>query len=306
MSLVSIIKGRSGANGFGYASTAKEVTEGLDLRDKTYLVTGINSGIGLETGRALALRGARVLGAARSTEKAREAIASFGNDATPIACELSEPASVRAAVAAVKALGVPLDGIVCNAGIMALPERQTAHGQELQFLTNHVGHFILVTGLLDALAPKGRVVMVASEAHRQAPAVGIQFDDLSFEKNYAPFRAYGQSKLSNMLFARALSKRLAGTGKTANSVHPGVIMTNLPRHMNPVVRAVYPLASAIAMKSIEEGAATQTYLVAHPSAEGVTGQYFADCNPANSTKNSRDDAMAERLWQVTEAIVGKL
>lgn len=301
-----MIKGRSGASGFGYASTAEEVTAGLDLTGKTFLVTGVNSGLGYESARVLAMRGARIIGSARTKDKAAEACKAFGPSAIPVACELSEPASVRACVAEVKALGLPLDVMLCNAGVMALPERELKHGQEMQFLTNHIGHFILVTGLLDVLAPNGRVVMLSSGAHHKAPEEGIKFDDLTFERGYTPWGAYGQSKLANLLFARSLAKKLEGTGRTANAVHPGVIATNLWRHMNVVARVAAPVASAIAMKNIPQGAATQCYVATHPSLEGVSGEYFVDCNIEKSSRHGRDVAMRDRLWTVSEEIVAKL
>lgn len=306
MSLISLVKGRRGESGFGYASTAEEVTEGLDLRGKTILITGVNSGLGQESARVLGKRGARIVGAARTREKAAEACKDFGKDAIPVACELSEPDSVRKAVEEVRKLGLPLDVILCNAGIMALPERTLHHGQELQFLTNHIGHFLLVTGLVDELAERGRIVMLSSGAHTMAPPEGIRFDDLTFEKGYKPWVAYGQSKLANLLFARSLARKLEGTTKTANAVHPGVIATNLGRHMNVIARVTFPIASAIAMKSVHEGAATQCYVATNPSLEGVRGEYFADCNRAKSTRVSRDPALADRLWTVTEEIVAKL
>lgn len=306
MSLVSLVKGRRGESGFGYASTAEEVTAGLDLRGKTVLVTGVNSGLGEESARVLALRGARIVGAARTREKAAEACARLGAEAIPIACELSEPASVRAAVEEVRRLDLQLDVMLCNAGIMALPERTLHHGQELQFLTNHVGHFILVTGLLDRLTARGRVVMLSSGAHAMAPPEGIRFDDLTFDRGYKPFLAYGQSKLANLLFARKLARTFEGTTKTANAVHPGVIATNLARHMNVVARTFYPLAAAIAMKDVHEGAATQCFVATHPSLDAVRGEYFVDCNVAKSTRVSRDPELAERLWTVTESIVAGL
>ncbi len=199
-----------------------------------------------------------------------------------------------------------LDAIICNAGIMALPQRQLCHGQELQFLTNHVGHYLLVTGLVDSLTPDGRVVMLSSDGHRMAPSGGIQFDDLSFQKGYRAWTAYGQSKLANLLFARALARRLAGSGRTANALHPGVIATNLGRHMNIVARAALGLASSIALKSIPEGAATQCFVATHPTLADVRGEYFVDCNVAKSSRHGRDEAMAERLWTVTEEIVAGL
>lgn len=238
MSLVSLIKGRRGASGFGYASTAEEVTAGLDLTGRTVLITGVNSGLGLESARVLAMRGARIVGAARSREKAAEACKGLATEVVPVACELSDPASVRACVADVKALGLSIDVLLCNAGIMALPKRELLHGQELQFLTNHVGHFLLVTGLLETLSEDARVVMLSSSAHQGAPRAGIQFDDLTFASGYAAWGAYGQSKLANLLFARSLARRFAGTRRTSNAVHPGVIATNLGRHLSAAARAL--------------------------------------------------------------------
>lgn len=304
MSLVSLIKGRRGASGFGYASTAEEVTDGIDLSGKTVLITGVNSGLGEESARVLAMRGARIVGLARTVEKAEKACASLP-DAVPVACELSEPDSVRAAVETAKGAGT-IDVLLCNAGIMALPERTVQHGQELQFLTNHVGHFILVTGLIDQLPDDGRVVMLSSAAHDWAPPAGIQLDDLSFENGYKPNTAYGQSKLANLLFAKSLHERFQGTKKTANAVHPGVIATNLGRHMPAAVRLAMPIANAIAFKSIPEGAATQCYVASHPSLADVSGEYFSDCNVAKHSRHGHDVALAERLWERTEEIVQAL
>jgi WW domain-containing oxidoreductase len=242
MSLVSMFKGK-GPSGFGYGSTAEDVTEGLDLSGRTILLTGCNSGIGKETLRVLAKRGAHVIAAARTLEKAQAACNEVGGETTPVACELSEPASVQACAAQVIALGRPLDAIICNAGIMALPTLNQKFGYELQFFTNHIGHFILVTSLLDSLATKGRVVMVSSDAHHRAPREGIQFDNLTGEREYGALANYGQSKLANLLFANHLAKRLEGTGKTANSLHPGVIHTNLARSMNPIAKGALAIAA---------------------------------------------------------------
>ncbi|HJL17988.1 MAG TPA: SDR family NAD(P)-dependent oxidoreductase [Sandaracinaceae bacterium LLY-WYZ-13_1] len=305
MSLVAWIRGRRGASGFGYASTAEEVTAGIDLRGKTILVTGVNSGLGRESARVLSLRGATILGAARTRAKARAACEALPGEAVPLECELSEPRSVRACVAEARA-HAPLDVVLCNAGIMALPERTIVHGQELQFLTNHVGHFILVTSLLDALSDDARVVMLSSGAHAWAPPGGIQLDDPTFERGYSPNQAYGQSKLANLLFAKELARRFEGTDKTANAVHPGVIATNLGRHMPWYARVLFPIAAALAFKSIPQGAATQCYVATHPSLADVRGEYFADCNTAKSSRHSRDPELAKRLWDLTEAIVADL
>ncbi|MEX1368719.1 MAG: SDR family oxidoreductase [Nannocystaceae bacterium] len=304
MSLYSMLKGR-GPSGFGYGSTAEEVTEGLDLQGKTILITGINSGLGQETARVLAMRGARILGTARTDDKAAQACAALPNEPVPLTCELSEPESVRACVDAAAEHG-PIDVIVGNAGIMALPKRTLAHGHELQFLTNHIGHFMLVTGLLPHLAEDARVVMLSSSAHAWAPKTGIAFGDLSFERKYNPTEAYGQSKLANLLFARSLAKRFEGTARTANALHPGVIATNLMRHMSGAVRMFTPLANALVMKSIPQGAATQCYVATHPSLAKVSGEYFADCNVAQSSALGQDLELAERLWSVTEEIAERL
>jgi len=303
MSILSALKG-NGPSGFGYGSTAEQVTANLDLKGKTILVTGCNSGLGLETARVLMLRGAQVIGTARTVGKAKEAHS--GANFTPLACELSEPSSVRECVQAVSGLDKKLDAIICNAGIMALPKLEQKYGYELQFLTNHIGHFLLVTGLLDKLSDNGRVVVVSSDAHRRAPAAGIEFDNLSGERDYNDWRAYGQSKLANILFARELTKKFAGTGKTANSLHPGVIATNLGRHMNPALTAMFSLAKPLVLKSIPEGAATQCYVATHPSLGKVSGEYFSDCNVAKSSRHGRDDDMAKKLWTVSEEIAAKL
>ena len=305
MSLVSMFKGK-GPSGFGYGSTAEEVTEGLNLSGQTILLTGCNSGIGKETLRVLVSRGAHVLAAARTEEKAQAACNEVGGETTSVACELSEPASVQAAAARVKALDRPLNAIICNAGIMALPKLNLRHGYELQFFTNHIGHFLLVTSLLDRLADDGRVVMVSSSAHHNAPKAGIQFDNLDGKRGYSPWANYGQSKLANVLFANALAKRFRGTAKTANSLHPGVIHTNLARSMNPVARVALSIGAPLVLKSTAEGAATQTYLAVHRALKGVSGKYFADCNESRTSSHGRDEAMADELWKTSERIVAEV
>ncbi len=305
MSLLSMFKGK-GPSGFGYGSTAEAVTEGLDVSGRTILLTGCNSGIGKETLRVLTKRGAHVIAAARTVEKAQAACDEVGGETTAVACELSDPASVQACAERVIALGRPLDAIICNAGIMALPDLNQKLGYELQFFTNHIGHFILVTSLLDTLAEKGRVVMVSSSAHNGAPKEGIQFDNLSGEREYGAWANYGQSKLANLLFANHLAKRLEGTGKTANSLHPGVIHTNLARSMNPIARGALAIGAPLVLKSVGEGAATQVYLAVHPNVDGVAGKYFSDCNVGKSSSRGRDEEMAAKLWEVSEKIAAEV
>ena len=305
MSLYELFKAK-GPSGFGYGSTAEDVTEGLSLDGKTMLVTGCNSGLGLESMRVLALRGARVIGTARTKEKAQEACRTVPGHTVPLACELADPGSVRGCVEAVKSEGFQLDAIVCNAGIMALPRLEKAHGYELQFFTNHIGHFMLVTGLLDQLTPSGRVVMLSSAAHLRAPNGGIEFDNLDGAKGYTTFGSYGQSKIANLLFAKELSRRFAGTKKTANAVHPGVINTNLFRHMPKAVSLAFTVGGSLVLKSVPQGAATEVYVATHPSLADTTGQYFADCNVSTARADADDEAMAARLWDVSEKIVAQL
>ncbi|HEY4184987.1 MAG TPA: SDR family oxidoreductase [Polyangia bacterium] len=302
MSLAAALKG-DGPSGFGYGTTAMEVTEGLALDGRTILVTGCASGLGLETIRALAARGARVIATARTVEKAREAHGGMTGDFLPLACDLVEPASVRACIASVKNVA-PLDAIICNAGIMAPPRLRQAHGYELQFFTNHIGHFILVTGLLERLSPDGRVVVVASNAHRRATR-GLELDNLSGERDYAPMRTYGRSKLANVLFTRELARRLGGGGPTANCLHPGVIATNLMRSVPVLGRIALRIATPLVLKSPPQGAATQCYLATHPSVAGATGGYYRDCNLAAASAAGRDDDAAAQLWETSEAIVAK-
>ena len=307
MSLLALLKPK-GANGFGYGSTAEEVTAGLSLTGKTFLITGCNSGLGLETARVLSLRGGRIYGTARTAEKATTALAPWGDKTKGFACELADPTSVRACAQAVHAAlnGGKLDAIICNAGIMALPRREQAFGIELQLFTNHIGHFILVNALLDVLADDGRVVMLSSSAHSMAPRAGIEFDNLSGEKDYTAWKAYGQSKIANLLFAQELARRLEGTKQTVNAVHPGVIQTNLGRHMNPVARLVFGVGEHLVLKNVGQGAATSCYVAAHPGAATVSGKYFADCNIAEPRKQGTDAATATRLWAVSEEIAARV
>lgn len=206
-------------------------------------------------------------------------------------------------MAAAGKLGARFDALVCNAGIMALPQRETAHGQELQFFTNHIGYFILVTGLLDRLADDGRVVVLSSDAHRRAPRGGIDFADLTLAKSYSPWAAYGQSKFANILFAKELAKKLAGTRQTANALHPGVIATNLARHMNPLVSLAFAVGGPLALKAVPQGAATETYVAVNLGAVGITGAYWQDCNVGKPRPDPEDPAAAARLWEVSEKIV---
>lgn len=291
---------------FGVKSTAEEVTAGIDLTGKTAVVTGANSGLGYETMRVLAMRGAHVIGTGRTAEKADAASDSIDGITTPVVLELSDLESVAACVDQIRRIGAPIDMLICNAGIMALPELQQVDGIEKQFFVNHLGHFAFATGLIEQVrsAQQGRIVMLSSSGHQWAPEAGIDFDNLSGENEYDPNRMYGQSKLANGLFAFELARRLAGTGVTANAVHPGVIMTNLGRHFAEWKQIAARLIGWTFMKSIEAGAATQCYVATNSALKDVSGYYFADCNPLQPTAQMRDPELAARLWEVSEELTG--
>ncbi len=306
MSLYAMLK-PNGPSGFGYGTSAEDVTSGLSLAGKTILVTGCNSGLGLETARVLSMRGARVFGTARTADKANEALKAFAG-AVGFACELADPTSVRAAVVAITAaLGSSkLDVIIANAGIMALPKNEQAFGIDLQLFTNHMGHFILITGLLDVLADDARVVMLSSSAHTMAPRGGIEFDNLSGARGYSAWKQYGQSKMANILFAKELARRFEGTKRVANAVHPGVIQTNLGRHMNPIAGFFFGLGNPLVLKDVHQGAATSCYVAVHPKTTNISGRFFADCNLATERADGSDLETAKKLWAVSEEIAARV
>ena len=280
---------------FGATSTAEDVTSGLDLTGKTALVTGCNSGIGYETMRVLALRGAHVIGTGRTFESARDACGSVEGQTTPAVLELSDVDSVVACAESVQAMDTPIDMLICNAG-MLLRDLQQVNGLEIQFVVNHLGHFILVNRLLDLVlaAPQGRVVVVSSITHSNAPEGGIQFDNLSGE-GWAR-EAYGHSKLANGLFSLELAARLEGTAATSNSLHPGVIReTNITRNLPAAMGSVRSMPG----KNIPQGAATTCYVATYPELVGVSGLYFDDCNAVSPGGDMEDRDMARRLWEVS-------
>lgn len=291
---------------FGKRSTAEQVLTGLDLSGRTMLVTGCNAGIGLETLRALAAHGAHVIALARTLEAAKAACAKAPGETTPVACELADSASIAQAIEAVKALGRPIDALIANAGIMALPKPMVRDGVELQFLVNHIGHFQLVTGLAEQVRGEtGRIVILSSSASvNLAPKQGILFDNLDGQSFYNPLQFYGHSKLANALFAKELSRRI-GRGITANAVHPGVILgTQLTRNVGGPLEFIAHLMSPFS-KTIPQGAATQVFVAVHPAALGITGRFWADCHIARGNPLMDDPAMAKRLWEVSEAIVAR-
>ncbi len=277
-------------------------------------MTGGASGIGIETARALAGAGAEVTLAVRNLaagdQTADDIIAATGNKQILVApLDLAARASVAAFTAAWDG---PLHILVNNAGVMACPEARTAEGWELQFATNHLGHFGLATGLHRALAAAGgaRVASVSSSAHLHSPVV---FDDIHFrEREYEPWAAYGQSKTANVLFAVEASRRWAGDGITVNALMPGAIRTNLQRHVTEAeldrLRAEVGSHRGATWKTPEQGAATSVLVVTSPLLDGVGGRYFEDCNEAalNQPGSRRgvapyalDPDAAALLWQVS-------
>ena len=290
---------------FGAESTAEEVTAGIDLSGKTALVTGCNSGIGYETMRVLALRGAHVMGAARTQEKAMHACDSVDGRATPIVVELTDFDSIVAAADQVRAMNTTLDILICNAGVMELPELEQVNGIEKQFYVNHLGHFVLVNQLLPQVvaAPQGRIVNVSSgRATGNPPDEGIQFDNLSGEKGYDPGQAYGQSKLANVLFTIELARRLEGTRATANALRPGVIPTNLGRHLPRWQNIALETVGKLFTKTIPQGAATTCYVATAPALSQTSGYFFEHCNPILAGGYTEDSAMADELWDVSEEL----
>ena len=289
---------------FNSKSTAEDVTQGLNLDGLTIAITGCNSGLGLETMRVLALRGAHVIGIARTREKAETACASVTGSTTPAFLDLADWESVVRCADSIRALQSPLDGLITNAGIMALPELELVNGVEKQFAVNHLGHFILINQLRKSVlaAPAGRFTILSSLAHRRADK-GIEFDNLDGSQHYHPWDAYGVSKLANALCARELARQISHTAATANSVHPGVIRTNLVQHLPTWQQWASKYFGWLFMKNIPEGAATQTYVATHPDLAGVRGFYFADCQPnEGETPYLQDDAMAARLWKVSREL----
>lgn len=287
---------------FDASTTAELATEGLDLTGTTVLVTGATSGLGRETLRVLALRGAHVIATGRTRERAVAACEAVATGrSTPVALDLADWASVVRAAADIRALGRGLDVIVCNAGLMHPPNPRLVHGVEEQFAVNHLGHFVLCHRLLDLVraAPQARVVVVTSALLQRAPASGIDFDNLDGRRGYDAETMYGQSKLANLLFAFELARRLGSTPVTVNALHPGVSHTNLDRASSAWRRRA---ARALAwsrpwVKSIEAAAATQVYLSTAPALARVTGRYFEDCNPVEPPSPHADDReLAARLW----------
>src|ERR1700751_5433257 len=226
------------ADVFGATSTAEEVLAGVNLHGKQMIVTGVSAGVGVVRARSLAAHGAQVVGAARSLAKAKTATAQVLKEGTfnvgsfeLIELDLADLKSVRRCADALLAKGEPFDAVIANAGVMATPFGHTADGFEMQFGTNHLGHFVLVNRITPLLRKGSRLINLSSAGHRFS---NVDLDDPNFERTtYEPFVAYGRSKTANVLFAVAFDRRHRGSGVRAAAVHPGVIETELGRHMDP-------------------------------------------------------------------------
>ena len=266
---------------FDADSTAEEVTQGLDLTGRLAVVTGCTSGIGFETMRVLASRGAHVVGTSRSLERAREACNQVVGITSPAQLDLGDFDSVARCADDILTLRSPIDMLICNAGYRGGGnERQLINGVEKHFVINHLGHFILVNRLLARvyIAEQGRVVMVSSRtAYRDAPQQGILFGDLAMAGSYSDSLAYGHSKLANALFSLQLAELLRGTRMTSNALHPGVISTELSRNLNALSRFAWNLYVRASGKTTEQGAATTCYVATNPALGSVSGQFFEDC-----------------------------
>lgn len=310
---------------FGAESTTGDVIAGIDLRGRRAVVTGGSGGLGEETARALASAGADVVIACRDAGKGkaaagriREALGGAGGAVFVEELDLASPASVRAFAQRARAHGAPLHLLLNNAGVMACPLARTPEGYELQFATNHLGHFLL-TGLLAPLLRAGapaRIVNVSSAGHRFSPVV---FDDIHYERRaYDKWEAYGQAKTANVLHAVGLDRRLSGAGVRAFALHPGGIVTELGRHLSADDIALLRARSSgakLRWKTVAQGAATSVFAATAPELDGQGGLYLEDCRVARP-KSSPEDAegyepwavdsdAAERLWSVSETMVGE-
>jgi NAD(P)-dependent dehydrogenase (short-subunit alcohol dehydrogenase family) len=283
-----------------------------DMHGKTVVVTGGNSGIGLETAAALATMGARVLVTARNADKGRAAVANITqrNDGHAqvqlVVFDLADLASVRRGAAEILEQAPRIDVLVNNAGLVLSERRETVDGYEATFAINHLGPFLLTNLLLDRMreSAPARVVNVASMAHASARK-GIPFDDLQSRQRYRGMRVYGQSKLANILFTLELARRLEGSAVTANSLHPGTVRTGYGADGDTGGFLALGLKlSGPFFLTPAKGAQTSIYLASSPEVEGVSGQYFVKCKPVQPKPPARDADAAHRLWRVSEELVG--
>nr|WHW29697.1 putative SDR family NAD(P)-dependent oxidoreductase [uncultured bacterium] len=308
---------------FDQSSTADQVLDGLNIAGKHFLVTGGSSGLGAETARALAAKGAEVTITARDTGKAKRITDSIrvatGNEVAIEQLELGSFTSIREFAERINSSGKKIDILINNAGVMACPHNTTEDGLELQFGSNHIGHFLMTNLVKDSIVEGGRVVSLSSAGHKMAP---VDFDDPNFEhRDYDKWLAYGQAKTANALFAVGLNSRLAKRCIEAFAVHPGVIVTDLGRHLSKqdVLQMAASMGDNMQYKSVEQGAATQTLAATEPELAGKGGSYLANCQICELSADENDIAdettvrayaisqeNADRLWSLSEKIVGQV
>jgi NAD(P)-dependent dehydrogenase (short-subunit alcohol dehydrogenase family) len=319
---------------FGAKSTTEDVLEGVDLKGKRILVTGVSAGLGVETARALVAHGADVVGAARDLEKAHRATsevsrtaAATGGSFKVVELDLASLKSVRTAADKLIADGRLFDVIIANAGVMATPFGKTEDGFETQFGTNHLGHFVFVNRIARLVKDGGRLVNLSSSGHRFS---NVDLKDPNFETTpYEPFVAYGRSKTANILFAVAFDQRHRERGVRAAAVHPGGIQTELARHMDPahfeqMVKQINEQAIAegngpLQFKTVPQGAATSVWAAVVASAEEVGGRYCENCHVSDVVAEDArlglldegvrgyalDPQNAAALWSKSEELVGE-
>lgn len=319
---------------FGATSTTEDVLTGVNLRGKRILVTGVSAGLGVETARALAAHGAAVVGAARDLNKADAATAQVRHDAAAgggafelLQLDLSNLTSVRAAADRLNQSGQRFDAIIANAGIMGTPYGRTVDGFEQQFGTNHLGHFVFINRIAGLLNDGGRLVNLSSAGHRYA---NVNLDDPNFEHTpYDPMLAYGRSKTANILFAVAFDRRHSPRGIRAAAVHPGVIQTDLGKHLDPsrITNLIEQINQQLAAegkgpfqwKSIPQGAATSVWAAVVASGDEVGGRYCENCHVGQVVPEelaisgvsegvrayALDPATAEALWKTSEEMAGE-
>jgi len=319
---------------FGATSTTDEVLSGMNLRGKRILLTGASAGLGVETARALAAHGADVVGAARDLKKAEGATAQVQRDAAAgggsfelVALDLASLKNVRACADQLLAKGQFFDVIIANAGVMATPFGHTTDGFETQFGTNHLGHFVLINRIAPLLRKGGRLINLSSAGHRYS---NVDLDDPNFERTtYEPFVAYGRSKTANILFAVAFDRRHRGRGVRAAAVHPGVIETELARHVDPArIRALIDQITKeraaqgkgpFQWKTVPQGAATSVWAAVVAPPDEIGGQYCENCHvgqiaPENVTITGGSEGVrayaldpdnAEALWKKSEEMVAE-
>lgn len=313
---------------FGATSTTDQVLQGVNLRGKRVLITGVSAGLGVETARAMTAHGAHVVGAARNLSKAQTATeqvraqAANGGSLELVQLDLASLDSVRRCADGLLAAGKPFDLIIANAGVMACPKSKTVDGFETQFGTNHLGHFVLVNRVASLLKSGSRLVNLSSAGHRYAD---VNLEDPNFEHTpYEEFVAYGRSKTANVLFAVEFDRRHKASGVRATAVHPGGIQTELGRYMTAEVRdrlianiaASQPKGAApFSWKSIPQGAATSVWAGCVASAEAIGSHYCEDCHVAEVASipglragvqpYALDPQHAQALWQKSEEMVGE-